>query len=34
MKINISISQPIAKIILKEQRLNQVGRCLTGHNQI
>ena len=34
MKFKIRISQLIAKIIPKQQSLNQIRNCLTGHNQI
>ena len=34
MKFKIRISQFIAQILLKQQSLNQIRHCLTGHNQI
>ena len=34
IKLEICISQLIAKIPLKKQSLNQIRHCLTGHNQI
>ena len=34
IKFKIRISQLIAKIIFKQQSLNQIRHCLTGHNQI
>ena len=34
MKFKIRISQLIAKMLLKQQSLNQIRHCLTGHNQI
>ena len=34
IKLKIRISQLIAKILLKQQSLNQIMYCLTGYNQI
>ena len=34
IECKIRISQLIAKILLKQWSLNQIGHCLTGHNQI
>ena len=34
MKFKIRISQLIAKALLKQRRLYQIGYYLTGHNQI
>ena len=33
IKFKIRISQPIAKIVLKQQSLNQITLCLTEHVQ-
>ena len=34
IKFKIRISQLIAKLLLKQQSLNQIRHCVVGHNQI